>query len=89
MDNCLIGSNFTVFDTDFHQIDPNYRNDSCDCNPVYISENVFIGSNVTILKGVTIGEGAIIAAGSIVISNVEANCIYAGNPAKKIKYMAE
>lgn len=56
----------------------------CD-QDVIIDDDVWIGCNVTILKGVHIYSGAIIAAGSIVTKNVEKNCIYGGNPAKKIK----
>jgi acetyltransferase-like isoleucine patch superfamily enzyme len=41
--------------------------------------------NSIILKGVKIGDGSIVAAGSVVISDVESGCLYAGNPAKKIK----
>lgn len=34
---------------------------------------------------ITIGSGCVIAAGSVVIHDCEDNCLYAGNPAKKIK----
>jgi acetyltransferase-like isoleucine patch superfamily enzyme len=52
---------------------------------IIIENDVWIGMNCTILKGVKIGTGSIISAGSVVISNVEANSLYAGNPAIKIK----
>jgi 2,3,4,5-tetrahydropyridine-2-carboxylate N-succinyltransferase/tetrahydrodipicolinate N-acetyltransferase len=32
-----------------------------------------------------VGKNAVIAAGSVVLSNVEANSVYAGIPARKIK----
>ena len=52
---------------------------------IIIEEGVWIGSNCVILSGVKIGRGAIIGAGSVVTSNVDAYCIYCGNPARKIK----
>ncbi|MBS4884440.1 MAG: acyltransferase [Amedibacillus dolichus] len=54
------------------------------CGKVKIGNNVFIGMNSTILKGVTIGDNVIIGAGSLVTSNIENNCVAAGNPCKKI-----
>ena len=53
---------------------------------VNIGNDVWIGSGVTILGGVEIGTGAVIGAGSVVTKNVEHYAIYAGNPAKLIKY---
>ena len=38
-----------------------------------------------IMGGINIGDNSIIAAGSVVTIYVPANCIYAGNPAKKLK----
>jgi len=90
-DFTMIGPNTIIVDHDGHPAWPisDRWTQLGPIAPVIIMDNVWIGMNCIILKGVTIGEGAIIAAGSIVISNVEANCIYAGNPAKKIKYLAE
>ena len=53
--------------------------------PVMIKDNAWIGSGVTILPGVTIGERAVVAAGAVVTKDVEANCVYGGIPARKIK----
>ncbi len=52
--------------------------------PIKIGNDVWIASNVTILKGVTIGDGAVIAANSVVNSDVAANEIFGGTPAKKL-----
>ena len=56
--------------------------------PIYIGKGVWIGANVTILPGVTIGDGCIIAAGAVVNKNCEANSLYAGVPAVKVKTLA-
>ncbi|MBU2638968.1 MAG: sugar O-acetyltransferase [Nanoarchaeota archaeon] len=56
-------------------------------SPVYIEEGVWIGGNSTILPGVTIGQGSIIGAGSVVTRPVEPCSLYAGAPARKIKYL--
>jgi acetyltransferase-like isoleucine patch superfamily enzyme len=86
-----IGGGVCIYDTDFHSLDPEIRqNKKTDremknCAPVIISDNVFIGAHSTVLKGVTIGENAIIGACSVVTKNIQANEIWAGNPAKFIK----
>ncbi|MEA1884052.1 MAG: 2,3,4,5-tetrahydropyridine-2,6-dicarboxylate N-acetyltransferase [Thermotogota bacterium] len=54
-------------------------------DPVVIEDNVLVGANAVIAEGVRVGKNAVIAAGSVVLSDVEANCVYAGIPARKIK----
>ena len=53
--------------------------------PIFIGNGCWIGANSIILPGVTIGDGCIIGAGSVVNKDCDSNCLYAGNPAKKIK----
>ena len=82
----LIGPNFSVYDSDFHNVSPFRRNDgSHKTCAVVINKNVFIGANVTILKGVTVGENSVIANGSVVNKSIPANVIAGGNPCKILK----
>lgn len=53
--------------------------------PVIIGKNVWIGKNVCIMPGVHVGDNVIIGANSVVTHNIDANCIVAGSPARKIK----
>jgi acetyltransferase-like isoleucine patch superfamily enzyme len=53
---------------------------------VIIGHDVWIGDDVIILSGVKIGNGSIIGAGSVVTKNIDDYAIYAGVPAKFIKY---
>ncbi len=82
-DDCLIGHN-VVFATLNHEIAPEKRT-SMQPAPIVLGKNVWVGSSSTILQGVTIGDNAIIAAGSIVKTNVPANTIVGGVPAKLIR----
>lgn len=83
--NTLIGTEFTVYDSDFHDLHPEYRmSGNHKCASVHIGTNVFIGSRVTVLKGVTIGDNAVIAAGSLVTTNVPASSVAGGVPASVI-----
>ncbi len=52
-----------------------------------VHDRVLIGMGAIIMDGAVIHSGAVIAAGAVVLSgtNVEANSIYAGTPARKIK----
>lgn len=85
-----IGGGVSIYDTDFHSLDPEIRKSKDDIKyraekPVVIKDNVFIGAHSIILKGVTIGENSIIGAGSVVTKSVPDNQIWAGNPAKFIR----
>lgn len=85
-DNCRIGVNFSVMDSNFHHLEPEKRNDK---NPpssaVLIGKNVFIGNNVTILKGITIGDNSVIGSDSLVVNSIPNNVVVSGNPAQVIK----
>jgi len=49
-----------------------------------IRDNVFIGEGAIVLPGVTIGPDVIVAAGAVVASDVSANSVVGGVPAKLI-----
>ena len=85
-DNCLIGSNVDIIDSNFHDLNPKKKmNGNIKTAKVVLEENVFIGSNVKILKGVTIGKNSVIANGSIVTKSIPSDVIAGGNPCKVIK----
>lgn len=87
-ENCLIGTNVEIYDSDFHALSAIDRKNGRPhfSKIVRIGNNVFIGSNVKVLKGVTIGDGAVIANGSIVTRDIPKNYIAAGMPAKPIQH---
>jgi acetyltransferase-like isoleucine patch superfamily enzyme len=78
----VISKGVIIRDSDNHEILESKKSISA---PILIGNHVWIGLNAVILKGVTIGNGAVIAAGAVVTSNVPANSIYGGVPAKLIK----
>lgn len=87
----MLGGNVTIVDSDCHSLNHVHRRDNivdnknAKCAPVHIEDDVFVGMNVIILKGVTIGARSVIGAGSVLVTNIPADCIAAGNPAKVIK----
>lgn len=88
--NVKIGGGVSIYDTDFHSLNPEIRKskeDTKNCieKAVIVKDNAFIGAHSIILKGVTIGENSIIGAGSVVTKSVPDNQIWAGNPAKFIR----
>lgn len=54
--------------------------------PIQIGNDVWIGSNCIIRRGVKIADGAVIGANSFVNEDVPAFAIYAGSPAKFIRF---
>jgi acetyltransferase-like isoleucine patch superfamily enzyme len=88
-DDCQIASEVWIFDSPGHPVDPLTRRAgeppaSEDVKPVKICNNVWIGRRCIIFPGVTVGDSSIIVAGSVVMSDVPANTMVAGNPARKI-----
>jgi acetyltransferase-like isoleucine patch superfamily enzyme len=91
---CSIGPNVSLIGTrhSFRYAPGNHRylksigvDDDIVYEHIRVGDNVFIGRGAIVLAGVSIGDNAIIGAGSIVTSDVPADSIYAGNPARKIR----
>jgi sugar O-acyltransferase (sialic acid O-acetyltransferase NeuD family) len=51
---------------------------------VIIEKNCFVGLGAIIRDGVKLGARSFIGAGSVVIKDTEPDCVYVGNPAKKL-----
>lgn len=85
-DHALIAEYVTIRDQD-HRYGgevPTAQN-GFETAPIRIGDNVWIGAKATITRGVTIGDNAVIAAGAVVVSDVPANMIMGGVPAKALK----
>jgi len=54
-----------------------------------IGNDVWIGRSAIIISGVNIGNGAVIGAGAVVTKDVPPYAIFAGNPAKLIRFRFE
>jgi maltose O-acetyltransferase len=86
----LIGSSVEIFDSDFHDLDPDRRRGGRPrTGRVELGENVFIGDGVRILKGVSIGTNSVVGAGSVVTSSLPEDVIAAGNPARVIRAISD
>lgn len=55
---------------------------------IEVGRNVWLGARVVVLPGVTIGEGSVVAAGAVVSKDLEANGLYAGVPATRVRELA-
>jgi maltose O-acetyltransferase len=85
----LIGSEVTIYDSDFHDLRPGHRRGGRPrMAAVEIGEDVFIGDRVLVLKGVSIGRHSVIGAGSVVTGPVPELVIAAGNPARVIRSLS-
>lgn len=80
-DDVTISTNVTILS---HDASTNIVCQQTKIGKVTIGSNVFIGTRSIILCGVTVGDNVVIGAGSVVTSDLPANGVYAGVPARKI-----
>ncbi|MFT7246611.1 MAG: acetyltransferase-like isoleucine patch superfamily enzyme [Candidatus Azotimanducaceae bacterium] len=83
-DNCMFAASSYITDSDWHDIYDRTKTVGTSL-PVILGDNVWIGDGAKVCKGVTIGDNSVIGAGAIVTSDIPANSIAAGNPARVIK----
>lgn len=82
---CSIGPQVIIMDNDFHQLEPERRNEVPPSAPVVLEKNVWLGARVIVLRGVTIGEGSVVAAGSVVTKDVPPRSVVGGIPARFLR----
>lgn len=65
----------------------NYKKATFDLmtQPIVLEAGSWIGARSVVCPGVTVGAGAILTVGSVATKDLEANGIYQGNPAVKIR----
>ena len=91
-DDVWIGAGVKIYDTDFHSLNKDervgttYKDNSVYSKEISIGNDCFIGAGTMILKGVHIGDNVVVGASSVVTRDLESNAIYAGNPARIIRY---
>ncbi len=85
-DNVRIGQNVRII-TATHDIGPSTQRGLIEVigKPVAIRRGSWIGSGATIMPGVTIGEGCVIGTNSLVDRSTEADGLYVGTPAKRVR----
>jgi putative colanic acid biosynthesis acetyltransferase WcaF len=65
----------------------NYKKSTFDLvvGEITLEEGSWAGAKTVICPGVRLGENSLLTVGSVATASVEANWIYQGNPAKKVK----
>ena len=81
-DGTLIGAFATVYDTDYHGVDPDHPTKSA---AVIIGTNVWLGHGVVVLPGSKIGDHTVVAAGSLVKGDLPPRVLAAGSPARIVR----
>ena len=87
--NCRLASDVRLLDSPGHPLDPERRQagfppDLDSVRPITIGNNVWLGTGAVVLPGVTIGDNSIVSVHAVVVSDVPANVVVSGNPARRI-----
>lgn len=85
-DDCMIGWNVQIIDSDGHKIGVRFSELKESPKPIDIGNHVWICSDTSILKGASLKEGSIVALKATLSSRIEEDhVLVAGIPAKVIK----
>lgn len=83
--NCIINHGTTIAHS--AKVEDNcHVSANCVLGKCTIGEGTFIGGNSWVTNSISIASECVIGSGSNVIRNIEESGIYAGNPAKLIRY---
>lgn len=88
LDEIFIGNNAVISQKSYLCTGSHDINDSkfsLVTDPIVIEDGSWVAADCFIHPGVIVAQGSVIAARSTVLKSTEANFIYAGNPAKKLK----
>jgi len=85
-DNCMFAFGVYLTDADWHGVYDRTHTIGA-TEPITVGNNVWFGDSAFVGKGVSIGDNSIIAAHAVVVSDVPANVIVAGNPARVVKQL--
>ena len=86
-DKALFAPGVCIYTSTFPD-DPEQRKELKEfTKPVRIGKYVWLGGNVVVCPGVSIGDNSIIGAGSVVTTDIPANVIAVGNPARVVKQL--
>lgn len=83
-EGCMLASSAYLTDADWHDLYDRTQPVGATAE-VVLEDNVWIGDRATVCKGVRIGSNSVIGAGAVVTSDVPANVIAAGNPARPLR----
>ena len=86
-EQCIVADRMMLIDFDHNvtEVERPIRVQGIYKRDVRVGSNVWIGYGAQILRGVTVGDNAIIGASSVVTSDVPANAVVAGTPARVIR----
>ncbi|PWH05265.1 maltose acetyltransferase [Brachybacterium endophyticum] len=82
---CQLGPNIQLL-TAVHPLEADPRGEGWEAaEPITIGDDVWLGGGVIVCPGVTIGARSVIGAGSVVTSDVPADSLAVGSPARVIR----
>ncbi len=86
--DCLIAEMVSIRDHDhaFSSTEVSIIDQGRATAPIRIGDNVWIGGKATITKGVTIGSNTVVGAHAVVTTDLPADCVAVGIPARVLRY---
>ncbi|MFJ5295888.1 DapH/DapD/GlmU-related protein [Pseudomonas sp. NPDC088368] len=87
-DDAMLGPHVRLCTTT-HDLNPALRHSHTRSSPISIGANAWIGAGTVVLPGISIGENSVIGANSVVNTDVPANALYTGSPARFKKWLTQ
>jgi maltose O-acetyltransferase len=88
-DEVNIGHHVTLITSSHLVGNPDRRAGKLTTAPIVLQAGCWLSAGVTVLPGVTVGQGSIIAAGSLVASDIPAQKLAGGVPARVLKSLPD